>query len=344
MPAPAAPPVLLSHPSSLAHDTGPHPERAERMVAIERELAARDWLGCERAQSPAAAPEAIAAIHPPEYVEAIHRVTAAGGGALDVDTLVSRGSWEAALHAAGGAVELVDRLAAGASPSGVSLHRPPGHHAEPARAMGFCLFNNAAIAARHAIDSHGLERVLILDWDVHHGNGTNDIFHTSPAVLYASIHQSPLYPGTGPAADVGAGEGRGYTLNLPVPPGSGDAAFCSLVEHVVVPVARAFAPQLLLVSAGYDAHADDPLADCAVSDGGYAAMTRSMRRLGAELDAPVGVVLEGGYDLGALARSVAATVEVLARPEPPPPAQIEMHPEAASARARLGEPWRATLG
>jgi acetoin utilization deacetylase AcuC-like enzyme len=335
--------VLLSHPSSLHHDTGPHPERAERIVAIERALAARDWLGCERAQSPAAASQAIGAVHPPQYVEAIHRVTAAGGGALDADTLVSSGSWDAALHAAGGAVELVDRLVTRASPSGASLHRPPGHHAEAAHAMGFCLFNNAAIAARHAIDSHRLDRVLILDWDVHHGNGTNDIFHASPDVLYASIHQSPLYPGTGPAGDVGEGEGRGYTLNLPVPPGSGDATFCSLVEHVVVPVARAFAPQLLILSAGYDAHADDPLAECEVSDGGYAAMTASMRRLGAELDAPVGVVLEGGYDLGALSRSVVATVEVLAGPEPPPPAEIEMHPVAVAARARLAEPWRAAL-
>ena len=311
-------PILLSHPSSLNHDTGPHPERADRLVAIERELSARDWLGCERAESKPVSVAALKAVHPPAYIEAIRRFSESGGGALAVDTVLSAGSWEAALHAAGGAVDLVDRLAAGSSPTGMSLHRPPGHHAERARGMGFCLFNNVAVAARHAIDRHGLERVLILDWDVHHGNGTNDIFHSTSQVLYASIHQSPLYPGTGPAADVGDGEGRGYTLNLPVPPGSGDACFCSLVEHVVAPVARAYAPGLLLVSAGYDAHAEDPLAECEVTDAGYAAMTASVRRLAEELAVPLGVVLEGGYALGALSRGVAETVAVLAAGESPP--------------------------
>ena len=343
MPTGPGVPVLLSHPSSLEHDTGPHPERAARIVAIERELAARDWLGCERVAAPAASLAAIEAVHDAAYVEGIHRAAAAGGGHLDVDTVLSSGSWEAALHAAGGAVELVDRLLSGAARSGFSLHRPPGHHAEPARAMGFCLFNNVAIAARHALDEHGLERVLIVDWDVHHGNGTNDIFHASPAVLYASIHQMPLYPGTGAAGDQGEGEGLGYTINLPVPPGSGDGRFCSLVEHVVAPVARAYRPQLVLVSAGYDAHAEDPLADCAVSDAGYSVMSGSVRRLSAELEAPLGVVLEGGYALDALARSVAATVEVLAAPAPPPAPELELDAASAQARERLGERWRGVI-
>src|SRR5947209_15482318 len=170
MPASRSAPILLTHPSSLEHDTGPHPERAARIVAVERELAARDWLGCERAQSPPAQVEVLAAVHPSSYVEAIRRFAAAGGGSLDLDTVLSAGSWEAALHSAGGAVDLVDRLMSASSPSGMSLHRPPGHHAEAARGMGFCLFNNVAIAARHAIDRHRLDRVLILDWDVHHGN------------------------------------------------------------------------------------------------------------------------------------------------------------------------------
>ena len=209
--------------------------------------------------------------------------------------------------------------------------------------MGFCLLNNAAIAARRALDAHGRERVLVLDWDVHHGNGTNDIFHDSPSVLYASIHQSPLYPGTGPASDIGSGPGFGYTLNLPVPPGSGDACFCSLVEHVVVPVAREFQPQLVLVSAGYDAHAEDPLGECAVTDEGYRTMTASVRRLADELQAPVAVVLEGGYGLDALARSVAATVEVLAASQAPEPVPLELHPEARAARERLIERWRAAV-
>ncbi len=333
------PPILLSHPSSLRHDTGPHPERADRLVAIERELGAHDWFGCDRAQSQPASTKTIAAVHSPEYVDRIRLLAEAGGGNLDVDTVMSEGSWEAALHAAGGAVELVDRLVCGDASSGLSLHRPPGHHAEPARAMGFCLFNNVAVAAQHAIDEHGLERVLVLDWDVHHGNGTNDMFHSSAAVMYASIHESPLYPGTGSARDMGFGEGLGYTINLPVPPGSGDACFCSLIEHVVVPIARAWCAQLVLISAGYDAHIEDPLADCEVTDSGYRVMAASMRRLAAELDAPLGVVLEGGYALGALARGVAATTEVLAQPTPPAIHELEMHPQAVAARERFRPLW-----
>jgi acetoin utilization deacetylase AcuC-like enzyme len=178
--------------------------------------------------------------------------------------------------------------------------------------MGFCLFNNVAVAARHALAEHGVERVLILDWDVHHGNGTNDIFHASADVLFCSIHQWPLYPGTGPASDTGSGDGEGFTLNLPVPGGSGDDAFCSLVDDVVVPRAREFRPGLILLSAGFDAHADDPLAGCEVTDDGYAAMAASIRGLAAELGVGVGVVLEGGYDVDALARSFTRTLEELA--------------------------------
>jgi acetoin utilization deacetylase AcuC-like enzyme len=180
--------------------------------------------------------------------------------------------------------------------------------------------------------------VLILDWDVHHGNGTNDIFHTSPAVCYASIHQSPLYPGTGWVADLGSGAGKGYTVNLQVPPGSGDASFASLVEHVVVPLARAYAPELLLISAGFDAHADDPLADCLVTEAGYAAMAAAMRRIGDELGAPLGVVLEGGYALDALAASTVATLDAIATP-PPMPGELAIHPLAQDARARLAAYW-----
>ena len=254
------PGVLLRHPSSLAHETGAHPERPARIEAIERELGARDWLGWELRESPQAPRAALEAVHPPEYLDAIASFSAAGGGMLDPDTVASAGSWEAALHAAGGAVALVDLLLDGEARVGASLHRPPGHHAEPERAMGFCLLANVAIAVLHALGARGLERVLIVDWDVHHGNGTNDILHTTDAALFVSIHQSPLYPGTGPASDIGSGAGEGYTVNLPVPAGSGDAVFCSLVEHVVAPLERAYEPQLVLVSAGYDAHADDPFA------------------------------------------------------------------------------------
>jgi acetoin utilization deacetylase AcuC-like enzyme len=305
-----APPVVFHHPSSLAHDTGGHPEQAARITAITDALDARDWLGWEQRRSPAADRRQLEAVHAPAYIDSIESFCASGGGMLDLDTIVSPGSWEAALHASGGAVALVDELLGGQGARvGASLHRPPGHHAEPARAMGFCLFNHVAVAAQHALDAHRAERVLILDWDVHHGNGTNDIFHTEPGVLFVSIHQSPLYPGTGPASDAGEGAGEGFTVNLPVAGGSGNEVFCSLVDHVVVPLAREYEPRLLLVSAGFDAHVQDPIGGCAVTDEGYAAMAASMRRLADQLDIPLGVVLEGGYSLGALARSLVATLE-----------------------------------
>jgi len=210
--------------------------------------------------------------------------------------------------------------------------------------MGFCLFNNIAVAARRALDEHGAQRVLIVDWDVHHGNGTEAIFEDDDAVLFASIHQRPLYPGTGAADDVGRGDGEGYTVNLPVPAGSGDAAFCSLVEHVVVALARAFEPRLVLVSAGFDAHRDDPLAGCEVTEGGFAAMARSLRAVADDIGAPVGAVLEGGYELGALARSVAATMEELADPTPGPAFEIDIHPLAAEAATRLTRYWPQLSG
>ncbi len=332
-------PVYLSHPSSLQHDTGPHPENAARITAIEEAMAARGWLGYERVLSEPAAVDQITAVHGAGLVEEIRGASAAGGAIIDADTMVSEGSWTAALHAAGGACQLVDRLLAGDAPTGFSGHRPPGHHAERNQSMGFCLFNNVAVAAVHAERAHGCPRVLILDWDVHHGNGTNDIFHTTPAVCYVSIHQSPLYPGTGAAADTGSGAGKGYTVNLPVPPGSGDDCFVSLVEHVVAPLVGAYAPGLVLISAGFDAHADDPLADCRVSDGGYAAMAAAMRRAAAGVGAPIGVVLEGGYALGALARSTVATLDVLAASAAPPVPEVPVHARAREALSRLAERW-----
>jgi acetoin utilization deacetylase AcuC-like enzyme len=301
-------PLYIHHPSSLEHDTGMHPERAERIVAIERALAARDWLGYEREQAPQVELGTLEAVHPRPYIEQIERLSAQGGGMLDVDTVASAGSFEAALHAAGGAVRAVDALLGAEATTTFCALRPPGHHAERSRAMGFCLFNNIAVAARHGLDVHGIERVLVLDWDVHHGNGTNDIFHESDSLLYASIHESPLYPGTGAAADVGHGPGEGYTINLPVPGGSGHADWLALVQHVVAPIARAFEPRLILVSAGYDAHRDDPLASCTLTDESYVALTATVRALASELGAPLGFVLEGGYDLRALSASVAATM------------------------------------
>jgi acetoin utilization deacetylase AcuC-like enzyme len=335
-------PVLLRHPSSVDHDPGPHPEQPARIVAIEREIERRGpSLGWETRESSAASRESLETVHPARHVEFIERLSAAGGGSIDMDTAVSEGSWTAARHGVGGACDAVDLLLGGGASVAASAHRPPGHHAERDRAMGFCLFANVAIAAQRALDVHGLERVLVLDWDVHHGNGTNDIFRDTDRVLFASVHGSPLYPGTGPASDVGRGAGEGYTVNLPVPPGSGDDAWVSMVEHVVRPLARAYEPQLVLVSAGYDAHADDPLASCLVTDAGFRALTASSRLLAEDVGAPLGIVLEGGYELGALARCFADTLEIAGAASSPPAPDLPVHPLASEALGRLAARWPA---
>jgi acetoin utilization deacetylase AcuC-like enzyme len=333
------PPVIFEHPSSLEHDTGGHPEQAARITAITSALDARDWLGIARRESEPASRALLEAVHPASHIDALDALCARGGGHVDLDTVVSERSCVAARHAAGGAALLVDALLAGEVPWGASLHRPPGHHATRTQAMGFCLFNSVAVAAQHALDGCGAARVLILDWDVHHGNGTNDIFHDSDRVLFCSIHQSPLYPGTGPARDVGSGAGTGYTVNLPVPPGSGDEVFVSLVEHVVVPLGHSFRPDVILISAGYDAHRDDPLAECQVTEAGYTAMTAAMRRLGGELGAPVGIVLEGGYSLSALANSFVATLAEMGASGDGAAAVSDVVFESRAARERLARWW-----
>ena len=328
--------VLFHHPSSLDHDTGyGHPERRERIVAAEEALSEAGWFGLDDRESPAATIEQLERVHTSSHVVAIREFCERGGGLLDVDTVASPASYEAALRAAGGTCAMVDALLGGDAGAGVALHRPPGHHAVAAQAMGFCLFNNVAVAARQALDEHGAERVLIVDWDVHHGNGTNDIFHATDEVLFASIHESPLYPGTGPASDAGSGKGEGFTINLPVPAGSGDETFGSLVEHVVVPAAERFRPSLVLISAGFDAHVDDPLAGCRVTDDGYSAMASSLRSLADRLGAPLGIVLEGGYDLGALARGLSAAVGAVTSPDVGEVPELAVHPLAAAARERV---------
>jgi acetoin utilization deacetylase AcuC-like enzyme len=330
-------PPFFRHPASLDHDTGPgHPERPDRIRAVEGELESRDWLGWEPVEAPAATEEQLLRVHPPEYVERV-RAMSARGEAFDMDTPTSPGSYEAALRAAGGACALVEALVTGGERTGFSALRPPGHHAERALAMGFCLFANVAIAARHALDALGVERVLVLDWDVHHGNGTNAIFHRSRELLFVSIHQYPFWPGTGPLEDVGSGDAEGYSINLPVPGGTGEAAFLSLVEHVVVPVALQYRPDLILISAGYDAHRDDPLGGLRLETSSYGAMSSRMRALGDELGAPVGAVLEGGYDLDALAGSVAETMAALG--DGAAPTGVARHPLADEAAALLGRYW-----
>jgi acetoin utilization deacetylase AcuC-like enzyme len=328
--------LYFSHPSSLEHDTGPHPENARRLVAIEAALQADGWNGVERVSAPAATREQVTRVHSERHFDFIEEFCARGGGPIDADTVASSQSFQAALHAAGGAVAATDALLGGETKAAFCGLRPPGHHAERERPMGFCLFNNAAVAGAHALAACRADRVLVLDWDVHHGNGTEAIFAASPDVLYASIHQWPLYPGTGPAEYTGEGAGEGYTVNLPVPPGAGSEEFLALVEYVVVPIGREFAPDLIVISAGYDAHRDDPLASCLVETVAYGEMTAAMRDLGGELGAPVLVCLEGGYSPAALAESVVATLGALNNGATPRRAS----PEAAEPHlSRLRERW-----
>jgi len=338
------PPPWFRHDAGLAHEIPGHPERPARIVGLEREMERHGWFGWERREAPRATRDQLARVHALSHVDFVAALSTRGGGAIDMDTSVVAGTYEAALRAAGGAVALVDALLGDGAPCGVSALRPPGHHAERDRAMGFCFFANAAVAAAHAQAVHGLARVLILDWDVHHGNGTNDIFHADPSVLFVSIHESPLYPGTGPASDAGSGDGLGYTVNLPVPGGSGDAVHGSLVEHVVVPLVLGWEPELVLLSAGFDAHAADPLATCTLTEAGFAGMTASMRRACAAVGAPIGLVLEGGYSEEALAASMAAVVPVLGAAEVPAAPSPSLHPLASAAAGRLAAHWPAQFG
>jgi acetoin utilization deacetylase AcuC-like enzyme len=273
-----------------------HPERPERAAAVAAAARALGWA--ERA-APAADDAQLAAVHGREYVERV----VAGAPPVELD---------AARHAAGGACLLVDAVLGGTATTGIAALRPPGHHADTTEPMGFCVFNNVAVAAGHALDA-GIERVLIVDWDVHHGNGTHALFRRSDRVLYASLHEAGLWPGTGELLDSGAEEGRGYAINVPIPPLSDPEVWLSVVEHVVVPAAADFAPGLVLVSAGFDAHRADPLADSLLEPAHFAELARQV----ASLDAPVALVLEGGYDVEALGASAAATLEALDRAEAP---------------------------
>jgi acetoin utilization deacetylase AcuC-like enzyme len=301
-----------------------HPERPERLRAIERMLAEHEWLSWERREAPLASELELELAHSAEHVAAIRELCAKGGGAIDADTYAGEASWEAARRAAGGACAMVRALLGGEDGIGFCGTRPAGHHAERERAMGFCLFDNLAVAAELAIRELGAERVFVIDWDVHHGNGTAEIFRRRHDVLVANIHQAGIFPGSGSLSDVGSGPGEGFTVNLPVPAGSGEELWLSLLEHIVLPAGRAFDPQLVLISAGFDAHRADPLAECRLETSSFAQMACHVRDFAAELGVPVGAVLEGGYDVGALAECVRATLAalggegktIMAAPEP----------------------------
>ncbi len=308
-------PLLLTHPASREHDPRPfiprHPDKPERIEAIEAALAERDWLGWERRQAPAASDEAILAVHSERLLGEVRELSESGGGLIDPDTAVGPGTLRAARHAAGGACELARALLAGEHEVGLSACRPSGHHAEPDRAMGFCYFGNVAIAAALARRELGAERVLIFDWDVHHGNGTQACFYERADVLVAGIHQMPLYPGTGAAEERGAGLGEGFTLNLPVPPGSGEAEWLGLIDERLSPAAAEFDPDLVLVSAGFDGHRADRIAGCELEAESFAAMARRLRAIARAAGAPLGIVLEGGYHVPSLVASLLATMEAL---------------------------------
>ena len=301
--------ALFSHPACADHDTGPgHPERAERLRAVERALAAPRFAALDRREAPPATRAQLERIHAPAAVErTLAAIPREGYAHIDGDTVVSPGSREAALRAAGAACAAVDAVLDGEARRAFCAVRPPGHHAEPDRAMGFCLFNNAAIGAAHALAAHGLQRVAVLDFDVHHGNGTQAAFERDARALFVSSHQSPLYPGTGAASETGVGN----IVNMPLAAGATGAVFRAAWEGAFDRV-DAFHPELIVVSAGFDAHRRDPLAGLALVEEDFAWISR---RIAEAADSScVGRVvstLEGGYDLEALAASAAAHVAAL---------------------------------
>jgi acetoin utilization deacetylase AcuC-like enzyme len=305
---------LVTHPLFGRHDTGHgHPERAARLAAVLRRLDESGLASRLDRLEPDPAPVAwITRVHDEDYVAGVERACAAGVRVLDAgDTTVSRESYDAALVAAGGAVQAVDRVMDGTWTNAFVACRPPGHHAEVRAAMGFCLFNNVAVAAAH-LRARGVERVAILDWDVHHGNGTQHAFESDPSVFYASLHQWPWYPGTGAATERGVGAGEGATLNCPMSAGTGDVEWLRAVETKMLPALERFDPGFVLVSAGFDAHERDPLSHTRVTTDGFRRMSELVLALAtSRCGGRVVSLLEGGYDLGALADSVETHVATL---------------------------------
>jgi acetoin utilization deacetylase AcuC-like enzyme len=303
--------ALFTHPAALGHDTGlGHPECADRLRYVLRALETQEFAPLLREQAPKATLEQLKAAHDADYVEAILALPQDRMTSIDGDTLFSPGTLEAILRGAGGAAAAVDAVMEGWAQAAFVAMRPPGHHAEANRAMGFCFFNNAAVAARQAQGKWGLKRVAIVDFDVHHGNGTQDIFEHDAGVLYASSHQSPCYPGTGSASETGVGN----VVNVPLAPGTDSKVFRDAWSRIILPELAAFSPELLIISAGFDAHAADPLAQLRLREPDFAWLTQELLAV-ADASCPGRVVslLEGGYDLNALAQSCAAHVRALMR-------------------------------
>jgi len=304
---------LVYDPIYLEHDTGDHVENSQRLVvAISylKETGIKEKLSC--LPSRPALLEELKMIHAPDYISFVKSKAEKGGGWLDPDTIMSPKSYEAALYAAGGLMGAIEAVMKREVDNAFALVRPPGHHAIHDRAMGFCIFNNIAVAAKFALNKFNLNRILIADFDVHHGNGTQDAFYADPRVLYFSTHQYPFYPGTGWIDETGTGEGEGTTVNFPMTAGWGDEEYLRTFNEVLVPVAQRFQPQLILVSAGFDAHWADQLAMMRVSVKGFAQMVMILKELAAELcQGRLIFTLEGGYNLQVVASSIKAVFDVL---------------------------------
>jgi acetoin utilization deacetylase AcuC-like enzyme len=303
--------LLVTHPACLDHLTPPgHPERPDRLRAIERALEDDRFQTLVRQQAPAATLDLITLCHPRDYVEEIRNANPSQGMVrLDADTAMSPGTFEAVLRAVGGAAMATDEVMAGTARNAFCAMRPPGHHAETVRPMGFCFFNTAAIIARHAQKKHGAERVAVLDFDVHHGNGTQEIFWSDPTVMYCSTHEMPLYPGTGARSERGLHDN---IVNAPLRAGDGGEEFRTAFESVILPRALAFRPDFVVISAGFDAHMRDPLANLNLLEPDYAWVTKKLMAIAdASAKGRIVSVLEGGYDLQGLSGSVAAHVSAL---------------------------------
>jgi acetoin utilization deacetylase AcuC-like enzyme len=310
--------AVVVDPEYLKHEPGEfHPERPERIQVL---LDYSDELDRQRFQilPPEAAIRAdIETCHTAEYISLIESTSWKNHYALDGDTITCRDSFGVGLLAVGGLLRLLDSVAAGESQNGFALVRPPGHHALKNQAMGFCLFNTIAIGAEHLKRTQGAKRVLIMDWDVHHGNGTQEAFYDDPSVLFISTHQYPYYPGTGAIEETGSGAGEGYTINVPLPAGCADAEYLRVFDDIIGPAVKKFAPDWVLVSAGFDSHRRDPLGGMAVTERGFAGMARRLLGLADQYcGGKIAFLLEGGYDLAALRNSVAAVLEVMQRQTP----------------------------
>jgi acetoin utilization deacetylase AcuC-like enzyme len=337
--------AVVTDRSYLKHFAGrSHPERPQRVEVMIEMAESLKRSGLQFHAPREATREEIALCHTPAYIATVERTAAVDRYDFDPDTHTSRDSYRTALLSAGGVLTAVEAVLDGAAENAFAIVRPPGHHAMPNRAMGFCFFNNVAIAAQWLLQEKRLRRVMVVDWDLHHGNGTQDIFYDTAQVLYTSTHQFPHYPGTGSLHEAGAGEGLGYTVNAPMPAEFGDAEYLRVFDELIIPIGRAFKPEFILISAGFDCHYRDPLGQMAVSETGFEQMARRVRRLAAECcEGRVVAALEGGYDLAALANSGKAVLEEFGReadePLAHPPGGDRVIPVIDRARKGVGQYW-----